>query len=126
MNISPNGLVRTERAGRVSLVWDNPRHPCADRQFLVTGTSLAMISVMRRITTDGDGCPWASAPSPLRGAFPGFRRPPRFGARVRRDGDVHDDLDRSRSAASDHRPRLDAASGHTGTPWKIGSAPVRH
>src|SRR3546814_3578960 len=55
--------------------------------------------------------PWASAPSPLRGAFPGFRRPPRFGARVRRDGGVQDDLDRSRSAASDHRPRLEAASG---------------
>src|SRR3546814_4693284 len=53
----------------------------------------------------------SSAPPPLRGAFPGFRRPPRFGARVRRDGGVQDDLDRSRSAASDHRPRLEAASG---------------
>src|SRR3546814_4359382 len=29
--------------------------------------------------------------------FRGFRRPPRFGARVRRDGGVQDDLDRSRS-----------------------------
>src|SRR3546814_10228807 len=48
---------------------------------------------------------------------PGFRRPPRFGARVRRDGGVQDDLDRSRSAASDHRPRLEAASGQPGNPW---------
>src|SRR3546814_7312928 len=59
----------------------------------------------------------SSAPPPLRGAFPGFRRPPRFGARVRRDGGVQDDLDRSRSAASDHRPRLEAASGQPGNPW---------
>src|SRR3546814_14718633 len=108
MNRSPNGLVRTDRAGRVSLVWDNPRHPCADRQFLVTGTSLALISVMRRLTTDGAGCPWPSAPSPLRRAFPGVRSPPRFGARVRRDGAVHADLQRDRPPTHNHRPRSDA------------------